>query len=166
MDSTAIEDALEADAHRGVSVTVVMIVGLRMGFGVLPASISRSSRCAVSRYFLGSVHPCQGQSTLTAQRSFLGSENLSTASLDYNRELRSNHLIRQMSSDPLSINSVQLTSQAGQGQRARAPLRPLLRPTSGSLSHRPPLDPLVATRSTTRVGATSPGNTAVTTITE
>ena len=89
MDSYAIEDALEAAARRGVDVTVVMTyssqwstafnelkaagVHVRVDHGETPVYIHAKAICADC----GTAHP----------RAFVGSENFSTSSLSYNREL-------------------------------------------------------------------------------
>jgi phosphatidylserine/phosphatidylglycerophosphate/cardiolipin synthase-like enzyme len=86
MDSTSIEDALVADAARGVSVTVIM-------------TASSDWDAAFSRLEGAGVHVVQYPDTSSAlyihakvidvdgRTAFVGSENFSTASLDYNREL-------------------------------------------------------------------------------
>jgi cardiolipin synthase len=86
MDSTAIEEALEADAHRGVDVTVVM-------------TSDSEWDAAFSDLESAGVHVLLYPDTSSAlyihakvidvdsAKAFLGSENFSTASLDDNREL-------------------------------------------------------------------------------
>ena len=92
MDSTAIEDALEADAHRGVSVTVVMISDSEWDSAF---SQLQSAGVHVELYpdTSSALYIHAKVIDVDSAKVFLGSENLSTASLDYNRELRSNHLI-------------------------------------------------------------------------
>jgi cardiolipin synthase A/B len=86
MDSTSIENALESDAERGVDVTVVMTADSEWD-------------SAFSQLESDGVHVVLYPDTASAlyihakvidvdsTRAFLGSENFSTASLDYNREL-------------------------------------------------------------------------------
>ena len=89
MRSYAIVDALESAAHRGVDVTVVMTyssewsgafdeltaagVHVRVDHGETPVYIHAKAICADCASGHG--------------RAFVGSENFSTSSLDYNREL-------------------------------------------------------------------------------
>ena len=86
MDSTAIEGGLESDARRGVDVTVVMTADAEWD-------------SAFSQLESDGVHVVLYPDTPTAlyihakvidvdsATTFVGSENFSTASLDYNREL-------------------------------------------------------------------------------
>jgi cardiolipin synthase A/B len=86
MDSTPIEDALEADAERGVDVTVVM-------------TADSDWNAAFSQLESNGVHLVLYPDTASAlyihakvidvdsAKAFIGSENFSTASLNYNREL-------------------------------------------------------------------------------
>jgi cardiolipin synthase A/B len=86
MDSTAIEDALESVARRGVDVTVVMTANSEWD-------------AAFSQLESDGVHVVLYADTSSAlyvhakvidvdsAKAFIGSENFSTASLDYNREL-------------------------------------------------------------------------------
>ncbi len=86
MDSTSIEGALESDAERGVDVTVVM-------------TAASDWDAAFSQLESDGVHVVLYPDTASAlyihakvidvdsTRAFIGSENFSTASLDYNREL-------------------------------------------------------------------------------
>jgi cardiolipin synthase A/B len=86
MDSSAIEDALEADARRGVAVTVIM-------------TSDSDWDSAFSQLESAGVHVVLYPDTSSAlyihakvidvdgAKAFVGSENFSTASLDYNREL-------------------------------------------------------------------------------
>ena len=86
MNSTAIEDALESDARRGVDVTVVMTADAEWD-------------SAFSQLASDGVHVVLYPDTSSAlyihakvidvdsTKAFVGSENFSTASLDYNREL-------------------------------------------------------------------------------
>jgi phosphatidylserine/phosphatidylglycerophosphate/cardiolipin synthase-like enzyme len=86
MDSTSIENALESDAERGVDVTVVMTADSEWD-------------SAFSQLESDGVHVVLYPDTASAlyihakvidvdnTKTFIGSENFSTASLDYNREL-------------------------------------------------------------------------------
>ncbi len=86
MESTPIEDALESDARRGVDVTVVM-------------TAESEWNAAFSQLASAGVHVVLYPDTSSAlyihakvidvdsAKAFVGSENFSTASLDYNREL-------------------------------------------------------------------------------
>jgi cardiolipin synthase len=86
MDSTSVEDALESDAERGVDVTVVMTADSEWD-------------SAFSQLESDGVHVVLYPNTSSAlyihakvidvdsAKAFIGSENFSTASLDYNREL-------------------------------------------------------------------------------
>jgi cardiolipin synthase len=89
MDSTPIEAALEADARRGVTVKVVMTASSSWD-----SAFDRLEAAGVQVLVYRGEHPLYihakavvvdaGQSD---QQAFLGSENFSTASLEYNREL-------------------------------------------------------------------------------
>ena len=86
MDSTPIEEALEADARRGINVSVVMTSDSEWG-------------SAFSQLESAGVHIDLYPNTTSAlyihakvidvdrAKAFIGSENFSTASLNYNREL-------------------------------------------------------------------------------
>jgi cardiolipin synthase len=86
MDSVTIEDALEVDAKRGVDVTVIM-------------TADSEWNAAFSQLESAGVHVVLYPDTSSAlyihakvidvdgARAFVGSENFSTASLNYNREL-------------------------------------------------------------------------------
>jgi cardiolipin synthase A/B len=86
MDSEAIEDALESDASRGVTVTVVMTADSEWdsAFSQLESAgvhVALYPDTASALYIHAKVIDVDGT------RAFVGSENFSTASLDYNREL-------------------------------------------------------------------------------
>jgi cardiolipin synthase len=86
MDSTAIEDALDADAERGVSVTVIMTADSEWdsAFSQLESAgvrILLYPDTASALYIHAKVVD------VDAARAFIGSENFSTSSLDDNREL-------------------------------------------------------------------------------
>lgn len=84
MDSAAIEDALEADAHRGVDVRVVMTAdsSWNSAFAQL-----EGAGVHVSTYAANAALYIHAKMILTPARAFLGSENFSTASTNDNREL-------------------------------------------------------------------------------
>jgi cardiolipin synthase len=86
MDSTAIEDGLESDARRGVDVTVVMTANTEWdsAFSQLESAgvhVVLYPDTSSALYIHAKVIDVDGA------RAFTGSENFSTASLDYNREL-------------------------------------------------------------------------------
>jgi cardiolipin synthase len=86
MDSTSIEAALEADARRGVDVTVVMTQDSSWdsAFAQLEAAgvhVVLYPDTSTALYIHAKVIDVDGA------KAFIGSENFSTASLDYNREL-------------------------------------------------------------------------------
>ena len=86
MDSTSIEDALESDARRGVDVTVVMTADSEWdsAFSQLESAgvhIVLYPDTSSALYIHAKVIDVDGT------KAFVGSENFSTASLDYNREL-------------------------------------------------------------------------------
>jgi cardiolipin synthase A/B len=86
MDSPSIEDALESDAGRGVDVTVVMTMSTdwdsafsELGSDGVHLALYPDTSAAL--YIHAKVIDVDGE------KAFVGSENFSTASLDYNREL-------------------------------------------------------------------------------
>jgi cardiolipin synthase len=86
MDSTSIEGALESDARRGVDVTVVMTADSEWdaAFAQLESDgvhVVLYPDTASALYVHAKVIDVDGA------KAFIGSENFSTASLDYNREL-------------------------------------------------------------------------------
>ena len=86
MDSTSIEDALESDARRGVDVSVVMTADAEWdsAFSQLESDgvhVVLYPDTASALYIHAKVIDVDGA------KAFIGSENFSTASLDYNREL-------------------------------------------------------------------------------
>ena len=162
MDSTAIEGALEADAGRGVTVTVIM-------------TSDSDWDSAFSQLESAGVHVVLYPDTSSAlyihakvidvdgAKAFVGSENFSTASLDYNRELgvitSSTAVLGPLNS---TLSSDLRTASSNSG---RAPLpQPRQRPHHLRRPRRQRRQ-LHARQSTTKVGATSPGSTAATTIT-
>ena len=86
MDSTSIEGALDSDAERGVDVTVVMTADSEWdsAFAQLESDgvhVVLYSDTASALYIHAKVID------VDSTKAFVGSENFSTASLDYNREL-------------------------------------------------------------------------------
>jgi phosphatidylserine/phosphatidylglycerophosphate/cardiolipin synthase-like enzyme len=86
MDSTSIEDALDSDAERGIDVTVVMTADSEWdsAFSQLETDgvhVVLYPDTSSALYIHAKVIDVDGT------RAFIGSENFSTASLDYNREL-------------------------------------------------------------------------------
>jgi cardiolipin synthase len=86
MDSITVEDALEAAARRGVHVTVIMTADSEWdsAFSGLEAAgvhVVQYPDTASALYIHAKVIDVDGT------RAFIGSENFSTASLEYNREL-------------------------------------------------------------------------------
>jgi phosphatidylserine/phosphatidylglycerophosphate/cardiolipin synthase-like enzyme len=86
MDSASIEGALESDAERGVDVTVVMTADSEWdsAFAQLEADgvhVVLYPDTASALYIHAKVID------VDSTKAFIGSENFSTASLDYNREL-------------------------------------------------------------------------------
>jgi cardiolipin synthase len=86
MDSTSIEDALESDAERGVDVTVVMTADSEWDSAF---SQLESDRVHVVLYpdTASALYIHAKVIDVDSTKAFIGSENFSTASLDYNREL-------------------------------------------------------------------------------
>jgi phosphatidylserine/phosphatidylglycerophosphate/cardiolipin synthase-like enzyme len=120
MDSTAVEDALEADAERGVNVTVIM-------------TADSDWDAAFAQLESAGVHVVLYPDTSTAlyihakvidvdsTTAFVGSENFSTASLDYNRELG---LTTSAAGVVGPLNSVLLDDAAGGQRQATASTSP------------------------------------------
>jgi cardiolipin synthase A/B len=88
MDSAAIEQALESDAHRGVDVKVVMTSSSAWAsaFAALERAGVRVSTLNSSQVYIHAKVICV-DCTLSGGTVFIGSENFSTSSLSYNREL-------------------------------------------------------------------------------
>jgi phosphatidylserine/phosphatidylglycerophosphate/cardiolipin synthase-like enzyme len=86
MDSTSIEDALESDAERGVDVTVVMTADSEWDSAFAQLE---SDRVHVVLYpdTASALYIHAKVIDVDSAKAFIGSENFSTASLDYNREL-------------------------------------------------------------------------------
>jgi cardiolipin synthase len=111
MDSASIEGALESDAERGVDVTVVMTADSEWdsAFAQLEADgvhVVLYPDTASALYIHAKVID------VDSTKAFIGSENFSTASLDYNRELG---LITSSASVLGALNST-LSSDISGGQ--------------------------------------------------
>jgi cardiolipin synthase len=111
MDSTSIEDALESDARRGVDVTVVMTADSEWdaAFSQLESAgvhVVLYPDTSSALYIHAKVIDVDGT------RAFIGSENFSTASLSYNRELG---LITSSGTVLYAVNGT-LLSDAANGQ--------------------------------------------------
>ena len=111
MDSTSIEDALESDASRGVDTTVVMTADAEWdsAFSQLESAgvhIVLYPDTSSALYIHAKVIDVDGA------KAFVGSENFSTASLDYNRELG---IVTSSASVLGPLNSV-LSSDISSGQ--------------------------------------------------
>ena len=121
MDSTAIEDALEADARRGVEVTVVMTSDSEWdsGFSQLQSvgvHVVLYPDTSSALYIHAKVID------VDSAKAFLGSENFSTASLDYNRELG----VITSSTDVIGPLSITLFGDISGGQeQATSPPTPI-----------------------------------------
>jgi cardiolipin synthase len=138
MDSGLIESALESDARRGVDVTVVMTADSEWD-------------AAFAQLESDGVHVVLYPDTATAlyihakvidvdsAKAFIGSENFSTASLDYNRELG---LITTSPSVLGPLNST-LASDISGGQLQRQASAPPSAPTTAPPSA-PPSSPAEA----------------------
>jgi cardiolipin synthase len=88
MDNDTIEQALEGDAHRGVDVKVVMTYSSKWSSAL--ADLARAgvhvSTLNSSQIYIHAKVVCVN-CTASGGTVFIGSENFSTASLSYNREL-------------------------------------------------------------------------------
>ena len=89
MDSTAIESALEAAARRGVRVEVTMTYSAQW-----KAAFAALNSAGVKVHLFHGEHPLyihakviSVDAATSSQRAFIGSENFSTSSMNYNREL-------------------------------------------------------------------------------
>jgi cardiolipin synthase A/B len=139
MDSGAIEESLESDARRGVNVTVVM-------------TADSDWNTAFAQLESDGVHVVLYPDTSSAlyihakvidvdsAKAFLGSENFSTASLDYNRELG---LITSSAGVLGSLNSTLSTDVAnGQLQQQTSASPPVA--TTPPVPTTPPTSPATA----------------------
>jgi cardiolipin synthase len=86
MDSSPVEEALEADAERGVSVTVVMTSDAEWD-SAFSRLASAGVRILLYPDTASALYVHAKVVDIDSARAFVGSENFSTASLDYNREL-------------------------------------------------------------------------------
>ena len=119
MDSSAIEAALEADARRGVTVTVIMTSDSDWdsAFSHLESAgvrVALYPDTSSALYIHAKVIDVDGA------KAFVGSENFSTASLDYNRELG----VITSSTAVLGPLSSTLSSDAANGQGGQAASTP------------------------------------------
>jgi hypothetical protein len=139
MDSTSIEGALDSDAERGVDVTVVMTADSEWdsAFAQLEADgvhVVLYPDTASALYIHVKVID------VDSTKAFVGSENFSTASLDYNRELG---LITSSASVLGPLNST-LASDVANGQlQSRASTAPPAT-TAPSISAPPATSPAAA----------------------
>ncbi len=134
MDSTAIEDALEADAERGVSVTVIMTSDSEWDSAFSQLE-SAGARVALYPDTASALYIHAKVVDVDAARAFIGSENFSTASLDYNRELG---VLTSSASVIGPLNSTLLSDAiGGQLQGANAVPTPTTA-TSSSAAQPPP----------------------------
>jgi len=86
MHSSGIENALESDARRGIQVTVVMTSNPEWS-GALSSLAAAGVRLVQYPNTTSALYIHAKVIDVDGARAFLGSENYSTASLDYNREL-------------------------------------------------------------------------------
>lgn len=88
MDNTTVEQALMAAAQRGVSVKVVMTYSSdwKSALAQLKGAGVKVATLGASRIYIHAKVIC-ADCTATSGTVFIGSENFSTASLSYNREL-------------------------------------------------------------------------------
>jgi cardiolipin synthase A/B len=133
MDSTSIERALASDAERGVDVTVVMTADSEWdaAFSQLESDgvhVVLYPDTASALYIHAKVIDVDGT------KAFIGSENFSTASLDYNRELG---LVTSAAGVLGPLNST-LSSDTSNGQLQARPGAPMPAPTTPSTTAAPP----------------------------
>ena len=134
MDSTPIEEALESDAERGVDVTVVMTADSEWdaAFSQLQSDgvhVVLYPDTASALYIHAKVIDVDGT------KAFIGSENFSTASLDYNRELGLN----TSSASVLGPLNTTLASDIAGGQAQQTTSTPVT--TTSPTSAAPPTSP-------------------------
>ncbi len=86
MDSTPIEEALESDAQRGVGVTVVMTADSEWSAAFSQLE-SAGVRVVLYPDTTSALYIHAKVIDVDGAKAFIGSENFSTSSLDYNREL-------------------------------------------------------------------------------
>jgi cardiolipin synthase A/B len=136
MDSIPIEEALESDAERGVDVTVVMTADPEWdtAFSQLESDgvhVVLYPDTASALYIHAKVIDVDGAKT------FIGSENFSTASLDYNRELG----LITSAPDVLSPLNSTLSSDIAGGQAQQRASTPAPVTTTVPTSVAPPSSP-------------------------
>jgi cardiolipin synthase len=136
MDSTPIEAALESDAERGVDVTVVMTADSDWdaAFSQLESDgvhVVLYPDTASALYIHAKVIDVDGI------KAFIGSENFSTASLDYNRELGLN----TSSAGVLGPMNTTLASDIAGGQVQRSTSTPPPVTATSPTSAAPPTIP-------------------------
>ncbi len=146
MDATAIESALESDARRGVDVTVVMTADSEWdaAFSALAAAgvhVVLYPDTSSALYIHAKVID------VDSTKAFVGSENFSTASLDYNRELG---LITSSAAVLGPLNSALSTDVSG-GQKFQGTSASPSAPTPVST---PAPNPVPTTPSPTAAGCT------------
>jgi cardiolipin synthase A/B len=118
MDSTAIEEALEADAHRGVDVTVVMTSDSQWD-GAFSELESAGVHVVLYPDTSSALYIHAKVIDVDSAKAFLGSENFSTASLEYNRELG---VVTSSAAVTGPLNTALFSDIAGgQGQGASPP---------------------------------------------
>jgi cardiolipin synthase len=137
MDSTSIDDALESDAGRGVDVTVVMTTDPEWDstFSHLESDgvhVVLYPDASSALYIHAKVIDVDGA------KAFVGSENFSTASLDYNRELG---VITTSASVLDPLNSA-LSNDISDGQQQSSDAPPATTPPPASAP--PPASPPTA----------------------
>jgi cardiolipin synthase A/B len=133
MDSTAIEDALEGDVGRGVSVTVIMTSDSEWDSAFSELE-SAGVRVLLYPDTASALYIHAKVVDVDAARAFIGSENFSTASLDDNRELG---VITSSASVIGPLNSTLLSDAIG-GQTQGTNAAPTPTPTTTSPASQPP----------------------------
>jgi phosphatidylserine/phosphatidylglycerophosphate/cardiolipin synthase-like enzyme len=132
MDSTSIEDALESDAKRGIDATVVMTAD-----GDWDSTFSQLESDGVHvvlyPHTASALYIHAKVIDVDDSKAFLGSENFSAASLDYNRELG---LITSSVSVLGPLNST-LSSDISNGELQQPAPPPATPPTSPALPTNP-----------------------------
>jgi hypothetical protein len=125
MDSSAIEDALEADASRGVSVTVVMTSDSEWdaAFARLESS---GIRVVLYPDTSSALYVHAKVIDVDSAKAFVGSENFSTASLDYNRELG---VIMSLTTVIGPLNATLFADALGGQRQGTTPPAPAATPT-------------------------------------
>ena len=114
MDSAAIEDALEGDAERGVNVTVIMTSDSEWDSAYSQLE-SAGANVVLYPDTTSALYIHAKVIDVDSAKAFLGSENFSTASLDYNRELG---LITTSRAVIAPLNDTLLSDSSGGEQQA------------------------------------------------